>query len=100
MPGVVKKLKASEIFAKVDPHLTVINSGRRKRSKNLWAATGGAICPRCGQEAVRFRPLDGVCWLCARAQDEKQVRDGEKHTKLKRHIMAHNARIDKRKRAG
>ena len=95
----MKKLRASEIFAKVDPHLTVINGGSRKRSKNLWAATGGAFCPKCGQEAVRFRVEDGVCWQCATAENEKYFRDQERNIKLRRRIMAHNARLNKRKRA-
>ncbi len=98
MPGVVKKLKASEIFARVDPHLTVINGGTRRNnnSKQNWLACGGAICPKCGEEAVRFRPQDGVCWQCATAENEKYVRDVEKNTKLRRQIKAHNTRIRKR----
>lgn len=80
----------------MDPRLTVINGGTHKRFKKNWEATGGAICPRCGQEAVRFRPGDGVCWQCARAQDEKHFTDEAKRTKFLGFVKAHNARIRKR----
>ena len=93
--------KASEIFHPVDPALNVIDGGRRRKGKLTnkdWDRTGGAICPRCNHEAVRFRHRDGVCWDCARALNEKQDQDDKKRAKQLKFIKQHNARID-RKRA-
>ena len=88
--------KPSEIFAKVDPNLRVIDAHRHKKSH--WDASGGAICPKCGMEAVRFRPEDGVCRQCANLLNDKFFRDEAKHAKFLRFIKAHNARIDRKKK--
>lgn len=98
--------KASELFAAVDPDLKVIDGGnRRRRSKEPsrkgqadWDKLGGAKCPRCGQDAFRFRPEDGVCILCAQALNEKELRDERKRARFLRFMKAHNARIDRSKR--
>jgi len=86
--------RASEIFAPVDQNLKVRDRGN-KRTKDFDAA-GGAVCPRCGEEAVRFRPEDGICFRCARLLDEKFFSDKRKHDKFERFRKAHNARIRKR----
>jgi predicted amidophosphoribosyltransferase len=91
--------RASEIFGSVDPHLKVIDGGTRRtqRSKQEdWEASGGAICPRCKNETVRFRPQDGVCRECAESLDEKHFEDEKKRAKQLRYVKAHNARIKKR----
>lgn len=36
-----------------------------------WEAAGGALCPRCHQEVVRFR--DGVCLPCAESAEAVRV---------------------------
>ncbi len=89
--------KASEIFAKVDPNLRVFNASPYRHKKSNWEASGGAICPKCGEEAVRFRPQDGVCRQCANLLNEKFFKDEAKHAKFLRFVKAHNARIDRRK---
>ena len=97
----LKRKRASEIFGSVDPNLEVINASHRHLKKPLsnWEASAGAICPKCHEEAVRFRPEDGVCRQCADALNEKQDRDEKKRAKFLRFMKAHNARIEKRKRA-
>lgn len=103
----LKRKRASEIFAAVDPHLTVIDAGRRhRRAKRLspkgqadWDNSGGAKCPSCGQDAVRFRPEDGVCVFCAQTMNEKELRDERKRVRFLKFQKAHNARIDKGKRS-
>lgn len=97
----MKRKRASEIFGSVDPHLKVINASHRHRKMSVseWEASGGAICPRCEQEAIRFRPEDGVCRSCADSLNEKHFKDERKRAKFLRFVKAHNARIDKRKRA-
>lgn len=92
----VKKQKASALFAKVDPHLTVIDGGRHRRSQQNWKASGGAVCPRCGEEAVRFRVEDGICRRCADLSNDKYFKDIVKQKKQRKLILAHNARIKKR----
>ena len=95
--------KASEIFRDVDPALNVIDRGRRrighKGTRAEWDQAGGAICPRCGQAAMRFRPQDGVCLACAQELNEKQDRDEKKRARQLKFIKQHNARIDRRKGA-
>lgn len=90
--------RASEIFGPVDPHLTVI-SGRRYRQGN-WEASGGAVCPRCHSEVVRFRPEDGVCRQCGNVLNEKEFSDKIKQAKFQKFRKAHNARIDRGKGKG
>jgi len=63
-----------------------------------WDKLGGANCPRCGQDAIRFRPEDGVCIHCAQALNEKELRDERKRARFLRFMKAHNARIDRNKR--
>lgn len=95
--------KASEIFHEVDPELNVIDRGMRRTGRRgkvrQWDKAGGAFCPRCNTEAVRFRARDGVCLECVRALDEKQDRDDKKRARQLKFIRQHNARIDKKKGA-
>ncbi|KKN48225.1 hypothetical protein LCGC14_0654870 [marine sediment metagenome] len=97
----MKRKRASEIFGPVDPALKVVNGGRCKRSKSwdAWNKSGGAICPRCGQAAVRFRPEDGVCRQCGDVLNEKQIQDETKRVRQLKFINQHNARIAKTKGA-
>ena len=101
----MKRKKASEIFAAVDPHLKVIDGHSRRRRRKLsveaisdWQKLGGAKCPRCGQDALRFRPRDGVCISCAQELDEKETRDECKKRRFLRFMKAHNARIERNKK--
>jgi len=98
----MQRKRASEIFGSVDPELNVIDRGRRRTGQKGkaqdWKQSGGALCPRCGQEAVRFRPRDGVCLQCVRDLDEKQDRDDKKRARQLKFINQHNARINKKKR--
>jgi len=97
----MQRKRASEIFASADPHLRVIDGGTYHRRLNEadWIKAGGAICPRCGWEAVRFRPEDGVCRQCADFLNDKKFSDEKKRAKFLRFVKAHNARVDKRERA-
>ncbi len=101
--GRLRQKRASEIFHPVDPGLKVIDGGSRRTGRKGkaqdWKKTGGAICPRCNQEAVRFRPRDGVCVECVRALDEEQVQNDKKRARQLKFINKHNARIKKRKGA-
>ena len=90
----MKRKRASEIFGTVDPNLRVIE-GHRHLNKKDWKRSGGAVCPRCGKEAVRFR--HGVCITCAQILNENLDRDEKKRAKQLKFVKAHNARIDKRK---
>lgn len=97
----MKKRRASEIFGVVDPHLKVIDGGRRHKcrsSQEDWEASGGVICPRCGEEAIRFRSEDGVCRQCADFLNDKKFSDDKKRAKFLRFVKAHNARIEKNRR--
>ena len=95
----MKRKTASEIFHPVDLGLNVIDryTGRKTKARD-WKQTGGAFCPQCNQEAVRFRPRDGLCLQCVRDLDEKQDRDDKKRARQLKFINQHNARIDKKKR--
>lgn len=98
-----KRKKPSEIFGAVDPKLNVIDRSHRRRhykpvSDDDWEKAKGDICPRCHQEALRFRPSYGVCINCGLELDEKDLRDRQKRAKLEKYIKEHNARIDKTKR--
>ena len=79
--------KSTQVLKQVDPNLNVAHH------RNNWDATGGAFCPRCEKEAVRFRPEDGVCRVCADELNEKFWQDEKKHAKWMRQVKAHNARI-------
>ena len=102
-----KRKKASEIFGAVDPHLKVIDGGSHRRHiKRLsakgqadWDKLSGAKCPSCGQDALRFRPEDGVCNFCAASLNEKELRDERKRARFLKYMTAHNARVDKGKRS-
>lgn len=98
----MRRKKASEIFGEVDPHLNVIDGGigHHRPKQQEWEASGGARCPRCHQEAVRFRVQDGVCRQCADELNDKKFSDEQKRIKILGFVKAHNARIDKRKRKG
>lgn len=93
--------RASEIFHPVDPQLNVIDRGRRRTGRKGkgqdWKQAGGAVCPRCNQEAVRFRPEDGVCLQCAKDLNEKVDRDEKKRARQLKFIKQHNARIAKKR---
>jgi len=95
--------KASEIFAVVDPHLKVIDAGtHRHKKKELsdWEKLDGSKCPKCGKDALRFRPQDGVCMVCAGEANEKELRDERKRARFLRYMRAHNAQIGKRSHSG
>lgn len=113
----MQKMKASELFALVDPHLTVIDSGHHRRKDKReqqeqedreasprrawtiteadWLAAGGTFCPRCGEETIKLRPQDKLCPGCAEWVDEKTIRDEKKRAKFLKYMKAHNARIRK-----
>jgi len=96
----MKKKTASEILGAVDPHLTVIGGGRRRKHRSNqedWKDSGGAVCPRCGEERVRFRPEDGNCRECATLLNEKQDQDEKKRANQLRYVKAHNARITRKR---
>jgi hypothetical protein len=104
----LKRKKASEIFAQVDPELKVIDGGRRKSSikspkvalssdADDWEKLEGAKCPECGQDRLRFRPYLGVCEFCAQTMDEKAEKEAEKRAKILKSIKAHNERIDRQR---
>lgn len=104
----MQKKRASEIFAAVDPHLTVIDGGsRRRRARPLspkgqadWDNLDGAKCSRCGKDALRFRPEDGVCIFCAGVLNEKELSDERKRVRLLKFVKAHNAKIDRNRQRG
>lgn len=104
----MQKKRASEIFGAVDPNLKVIDGGRRRRrAKPLspqgqaeWDRLGGAKCPKCGEDALRFRPEDGVCIFCAGVLNEKELRDERARVRFLKHMKAHNARIDRNRKRG
>lgn len=93
----MKMKKASEIFGEVDSNLRVIDrrTGRRGKGKD-WKRTGGALCPRCNLEAVRF--IRGVCIPCAQALNQQLDKDEKKAARIIKFIKQHNARIARRKR--
>ena len=95
--------KASEIFHPVDPNLNVIDRGQRRTGQKphpqAWDKAGGAFCPNCNQEAVRFSPVNGFCLECNRELNKKEQAEEKKRAKLLKVIQQHNARIDKRKGA-
>lgn len=71
----MRRKKASEIFAAVDPHLKVIDGGRRRKRKKRelteWEKAGGVFCPACREETVRI--LRGVCPSCFKKLDAERI---------------------------
>lgn len=104
----MQRKRASEIFGAVDPHLKVIDGGRRRRrarplssqGQAEWDALGGAKCPRCRKDMLRFRPEDGVCIFCAGVLNEKELSEQRKRTRFLKFRKSHNARIDRNRRRG
>ena len=80
----VKRKRASEIFGEVDPHLTVIDGGTRRRhhSKPLnqtnWDRAKGVICPGCGRETLQV--INGLCPQCTNAEEAERVEEQENNT--------------------
>lgn len=63
---------SSRLLRQVDPDLKIVSGNhRKKKSASLedWKNAGGASCPECGQETVRF--LNGLCPTCARRVEEE-----------------------------
>jgi len=82
----MRRKRASEIFATVDPHLTVIDGGRRRKKPEVsayrpepmtdeqWDKAGGVTCNGCGRETLRL--IDGLCPECSgvvRTEAEEQI---------------------------
>ena len=73
----MKRKRASEIFGPVDPGLTVINGGRRRKrdgrpaykprpvTEDEWGKATGVNCNGCGRETLRV--IEGLCPECSRA---------------------------------
>ena len=74
----------------MDPHLTVVEGGRRHHSKKPesgekyyfrpspmsetdWNQAAGVVCNGCGQGV--FRSRDGLCMPCWEKANEYEVRD-------------------------
>lgn len=60
----------------VDPNLTIVSGGRRKRSargRDDWELSRGVTCRDCGREVFRIR--DGLCMSCWEKANEIEVRD-------------------------
>ncbi len=87
------KKRASEIFAKADPQLKVVDAHPGRRSRTQWEDAGGVFCTRCNSEVLWRRPSDGVCKWCVGVLDVKEDREYKKRVKLLRQIKAHNARV-------
>lgn len=62
-----------------------------------WDAAAGVPCPRCGKEAIRFRPEDKVCLDCAVKLNEKIDRDQRKRERFLKFMKTHNARLGSKK---
>lgn len=84
--------RASEIFAKVDPKLKVIDGGthyRRKRPYRItnadWFNAEGLVCFSCGQEAMRV--TDGLCLKCQRKIEAERMGEVEDKS-MKRYYQA------------
>lgn len=95
----MKRKPASVIFGAVDPNLRVVNGGMRRRTKDRenFEKAHGDECPRCHEEAWRFRPYDGVCFNCEHKLDVKEDRDLRNKAKFRKFREKHNARIGKKK---
>lgn len=80
----VKKKRASEIFGAVDPHLTVIDGGTRRRhrskplTRNDWERARGVTCQVCGRETLQS--INGLCPQCANAKEAERLEQQENNT--------------------
>lgn len=76
----MRRKKASEIFAKVDPHLKVVNGGthyHRKLKEEDWEKGGGVYCSGCHRETMQL--IEGLCPQCRRdAEAERAEKLGDK----------------------
>ena len=61
----------------VDPNLTIIPGGVRRRARRAaeadWGKAAGVICKKCGREV--FRSRDGLCFSCWEKEHEFEIRD-------------------------
>lgn len=81
------KKRASEIFARVDPKLRVIDGGTHHRryrphwaTNEDWDNARGLVCSSCGREAMRV--TDGLCPECRRkVEAEREEKLGRKREK-------------------
>lgn len=87
----MKKKRASEIFAQVDPHLKVINGGTHYRyhkktrlNQEDWEKVGGLYCASCGDEVVRL--INGLCVSCSNMAEAKRMEKFER-TREKRYYI-------------
>lgn len=77
----MRRKRASEIFAEVDPHLKVIDGGTRHRHRSLpithndWESAKGVICQDCGRETLQI--INGLCRQCAKAKEANRVEEQE-----------------------
>ena len=58
----------------VDPDLTIISGGMRRRIKKKaenWEKSKGEICSQCGKEY--FRGRDGMCYSCWEQMKDNEV---------------------------
>ena len=86
----MQKKSLSEVLHSVDPHLTVVEGGRRYKRPDAptgekyyfrpstmteadWNQSAGVVCSGCGHEA--FRSRDGLCMPCWEKANEYEVRD-------------------------
>ncbi|MDO8634905.1 MAG: hypothetical protein Q7R34_01485 [Dehalococcoidia bacterium] len=119
------RVSLREVLHQVDPELKIISGHRRKHKPKPepvplivestvgdarvnssatapsltmedWVAAAGEPCPRCGMEAIRFRPEDKVCLNCAVKLNEKIDRDQRKRDRFLKFMKAHNAKIAKK----
>ena len=82
--------RISEVLHSVDPHLTVVEGGRRHKQQETpagekyyyrpsamseadWNQAAGVTCSGCGQEV--FKSRDGLCMQCWEKANEYEVRD-------------------------
>lgn len=83
----MKRKRASEIFAQVDPKLKVIDGGTRHHKYKFhqireedWNNASGVICPSCQRETMRA--INGLCPECWREKEtEREEKDGRKREK-------------------
>ena len=77
------KRRASEIFAAVDPNLTVIDGGTRRRhrykplTETDWDRAEGVLCQKCARDTLQVK--DGLCPQCYRAREGNRIECQEDH---------------------